>query len=110
METYFGVEGMSIKGSYGRYGVFVKESAVSWHGQYDDAAKLLQDVYISKKASDDDMIGTVKFCPSEVGNGILAVVVAKVEDGYLIQPVNSNDQSRFTVTADLLSEPPTQVN
>lgn len=106
-DTLLAVKGLSIKEDNGSFGVFVNATAVDWFGTYNEAAKLFEDLHISKKASDDDpMIGTVQYCPADFGNGMLVVVVAKVKDGYLVQPAGSSSERRFEVTADCLSEPP----
>lgn len=110
MDTLLAQKGLAIKSSEGQFGVFVDAQAVDWFGTFDEASKLFEDLHISREASDDKMIGTVRFCPTEVENGTLVVVVAAVKDGYLVQRVGSNSAERFMMTADLLSEPPPPIS
>ena len=105
-DTLLAVKGLSIKQDNESFGVFVNATAVDWFGTYNEAAKLFEDLCISRKASEDPMIGAVKYCPADFGNGMLVVVVAKVKDGYLVQPAGSSSENRFEVTAEFLSEPP----
>jgi len=110
MDTLLAQKGLAIKSSDGRFGVFVESRAVDWFGSFNEASRLFEDLHMSREASNDKTIGTVKFCPTEMGNGTLVVVVAEVRDGYLVQRVGSDSAERFMVTADLLSEPPTPVS
>lgn len=107
MKLLFAIHDLTIKeAAPGQFGVFSSDQPLSWFTTYNDAHRLLQDVYISRKeAQDDPIVGTVKFFPHDLGGGGLAVVVAKVKGGYLVQPQGSTE--RFTVAADILSEPPT---
>jgi hypothetical protein len=104
METQFAVGDLSIKSDKNRFIVFCSDKELDSFDSYNDAAKLVQDIHISKKSSDDPLIGTVKFCPSELGNGNLVVVVASMQDGYLVQIVGS--KMRLAIAGEYLSNPP----
>jgi len=104
MNTEYGIGGFSIKSEGDRFHVFCGQSLLDSFGDFETAATLLSDLHLSKKASDDDKIGIKAFCPSMFGNGNAVVVVAKVEDGYIIQPVGSNE--RMTVAEEYLSDIP----
>lgn len=104
MEIEYAVGGLSIKSSKDRFAVFRGSEELDSFNNYEDAAVLLSDLHLSKKASDDDKIGTKVFCPAMFGNGNAVVVVAKVEDGYIVQPVGSTD--RMTIAEEHLSDIP----
>lgn len=88
------------------FGVMVNGKVVDWRNSYKDAVTLFRDLYISRLSSDDPMIGSVKFYPTDLGTGQLGVVVASIEHGYVVQPLGTN--TRLTLSSDLLSTPPPQ--
>jgi hypothetical protein len=104
MDTEYGIGGFSIKSERGKFHVFCGQTLLDSFKDFETAATLLSDLHLSKKASDDDRIGVKAFCPSMFGNGNAVVVVAKVEDGYIVQPVGSDE--RMTVAEEHLSDLP----
>lgn len=101
METQYAIGEFSIRSSDHRFSVYHKDKALSEFGNYDDAAALLQDLHLSKTASEDDLIGTTKFCEAMAGNGNAVVIVANVKDGYLVQIAGTTD--RIIVSPEYLS-------
>jgi hypothetical protein len=104
MNTEYGIGGFSIKSDGRRFYVYSGETLLDSFKEFETAAGLLGDLHLSKKATGDDRIGTKAFCPSVFGNGDAVVVVAKVDEGYIVQPTGST--SRMTVAEEYLSEIP----
>ena len=104
METEYGIGGFSIKSNRDGFHVFCGQSHLDSFKEFEDAAILLSDLHLSKKASDDDRIGVKAFCPSAFVNGSEVIVVAKVDDGYIVQSVGSND--RMVIAEDSLQDVP----
>jgi hypothetical protein len=105
MKTEVGGGGLTIKAHNGRYGVFLDNREVDWFATRAAASKLAQALFLSAKVTNvgDPLIGTRKWCPDAAGNGQNVVVVAKSDNGYLVQPVGTGE--RLEVSADVLSEP-----
>lgn len=90
-----------------QYGVFMNNRPLDWFPEYKHASKLTQDLFVARATtSDDTMIGAKKFCPSGLGNGQIVIVVAKSKNGYFVQPVGTDSDSRMEVTPDVLTDPP----
>ena len=109
METLIAAGGFRIVADAHRsprkFGVFVDNRAIDWFSRYEDASKLAQDLFVTRARIDDPMIGTIKFCPSALGNGQNVVVVAKTKNGYVVQPCGGPSANRMEVSGEVLSEP-----
>jgi hypothetical protein len=104
METEYAIGGFSIKREGSRFHVFCGQNRLDSFGDFKAASQLLSDLHLSKKASDDEKIGVKAFVPSAFDNGNEVIVVAKVDGGYVVQPVGTND--RVTVAEEYLSDVP----
>ena len=89
------------------YILFVDGNEVDRNENYNQVAKLATDIYISRTASNDNMVGKRMFAPTEYGPSGLVVVVAKTEHGYLVQRLGSTQ--RFEILSDCLSEAPVEL-
>jgi hypothetical protein len=106
LETIYAVEGLAVKANdRGLFFVFADGKPVDRFTSYNEAHSLLQELFIARGTTEDKMIGQVKFCADDIGNGMLVAVIGKAKDGYLVQPIGG--RSRFVVSANELQEPPT---
>ncbi len=89
------------------YGVFMNNKLIDKFAEYKHAQKLTQDLFVARATTADDLlIGSTKFCPSPVDNGQLVTVVAKTNNGYIVQPLGTHADARLEVAPDALSDPP----
>lgn len=87
-----------------RFGVIMAGKELDWFPSYNQASALVQDLTVSSSVNPDDaLIGQLRFCPSDMGNGRNVVVVARTKNGYVVQPVGAT--TRFEVSPDVLSDP-----
>jgi len=104
METEYAVGGFSVKREGSRFYVFCGENKLDSFKDFKSAGQLVSDLHLSKKASDDEMIGVKAFCPSAFENGSEVIVVAKIDKGYIVQAVGTAE--RMTVAEEYLSDVP----
>ena len=108
LETIYAVEGLSVKASNnGLFFVFANGNQVEKFSSYNEAHGLLQELFIARETTKDQMIGQVRFCTDDFGSGMLVAVVGKDKGGYLVQPVGG--RTRFTISANELQDPPAVV-
>ena len=104
MNTEYAIGDFSIKSEWDHFVVCRGKEELKSFDNFEQAAALLSDLHLSRKASDDELIGTKVLCTNVFSNGDTVIVVARIDEGYVVQPVGSNE--RMTVTAESLSEIP----
>jgi len=105
LDTIYAVEGLSVKSNdNGLFIVFADGQPVERFSSYHEAHAMLQDLFVARGMTNDQMIGQVRFCSDDLGSGMLVAVVGKAKDGYLVQTVGG--RKRFVVSADELQTPP----
>jgi hypothetical protein len=105
MQTEYAVGGFSVKKDGDSFRVFCADKELDSFNDFKQAVGLVQDLHLSKRATkNDDLIGTQRFCSSMFGNGHRVTVIAKVEDGYIVQFAGTND--RLTIEERYLDPMP----
>jgi len=105
MDTEYAIGGFSVKKDGDNFRVFCADKELDSFDNFNDAAGLVGDLHLSKRAAkNDELIGTQRFCSSMFGNGHKVTVVAKVTDGYIVQFAGTND--RLTIEACYLDPMP----
>jgi len=108
MELCAAAGNIQIKQEGSNFFLFVGGKEVERRSAYAPIAKLATEIHVAKAATNDSLIGKQMFAPAAVGSdNPIVVVVAKVEHGYLVQRVGTDQ--RFPILPELLSEVPAQL-